>query len=230
MILDEAKKNSLRVVVYDDSSCPTGCLGGQFYLKAPQHAAKSLDMVEKNVTGPAKAELAIPEGVYIGAVMMNRDTFQLIDVSNRKGQNNGLVCRVPKGNWKVMDFYLKTVHVQTNRGGGAGSVDYLDEAAMDTFISLSYDKYYSHFKEYFGNVIKMFYYDEPTMHNADGRLWTPSFNQNFEKKYGYSPMKYYPALWYDIGPGDRRGPQRALRLSRPALRGQLSQEAQQMVR
>jgi hypothetical protein len=200
MILDEAKKNDLAVVVYDDSACPTGCLGGQFYLKAPQHAAKSLDMVEKNVTGPAKAELAIPEGVYVGAVMMNRDTFQLIDVSNRKGQNSGLVCQVPKGNWKVMAFYLKAIRVQTGHGGGAGSVDYLDEAAMDTFISLSYDKYYSHFKEYFGNVIKMFYYDEPTMHNADGRLWTPSFNQNFEKKYGYSPMKYYPALWYDIGP------------------------------
>ncbi len=31
-------------------------------------------------------------------------------------------------------------------------------------------------------------------------MWTPAFNQNFEKKYGYSPMKYYPALWYDIGP------------------------------
>ncbi|MFZ1963806.1 MAG: hypothetical protein WAU78_10155, partial [Roseiarcus sp.] len=60
MILDEAKKNGLTVVVYDDSSCPTGCLGGQFYLKEPRQAAKSLDMVEKNVTGPAKAELAIP--------------------------------------------------------------------------------------------------------------------------------------------------------------------------
>jgi hypothetical protein len=175
-------------------------LGGEFYLKEPQQAAKSLEMVEKNVIGPAKAELAIPEGVYMGAVMMNRDTFQLIDVSNRKGQNNGLVCQVPKGTWKVMAFYLKAVRVQTNRGGGAGSVDYLDAAAMDTFISLSYEKYYSHFKEYFGNVIKMFYYDEPAMHNAGGRLWTPLFNQNFEKKYGYSPMKYYPALWYDIGP------------------------------
>jgi hypothetical protein len=31
-------------------------------------------------------------------------------------------------------------------------------------------------------------------------MWTPEFNAGFEKRYGYNPMKYYPALWYDIGP------------------------------
>jgi hypothetical protein len=46
----------------------------------------------------------------------------------------------------------------------------------------------------------MTFYDEPAMHLSDGRMWTPGFNQAFQKKYGYSPMQYYPALWYDIGP------------------------------
>jgi len=49
------------------------------------------------------------------------------------------------------------------------------------------------------------------MHPMDGRMWTGSFNQGFEKKYGYSPMKYYPALWYDIAPNGG-GAQRAVRL------------------
>ena len=31
-------------------------------------------------------------------------------------------------------------------------------------------------------------------------MWTASFNAAFERKHGFSPMKYYPALWYDIGP------------------------------
>jgi hypothetical protein len=37
------------------------------------------------------------------------------------------------------------------------------------------------------------------MHHAN-RMWTPEFNRGFEKRYGFNPMKYYPALWYDIGP------------------------------
>ena len=62
-------------------------------------------MTEKDVAGPARAELEIPTGIYMGAVMMNRDTFELVDVSAR-GTAGRLVCQVPKGNWKVMAFFL----------------------------------------------------------------------------------------------------------------------------
>ncbi len=192
LALQEARKNGLSVLLYDDWSFPTGTVAGQLYSKYPQHAAKILEMTEKDVTGPAKTELAIPEGMYVGAVLMNRDTFQLIDVSSRKTRDNRVVCQVPKGNWKVMVFYLAV--------GKARFVDYLDDTAMDVFISMSYQKYYDSIGSYFGNLIKTSFFDEPAMHNADGRMWTPAFNRTFQKKYGYSPMKYYPALWYDIGP------------------------------
>ena len=188
--LEEAKKQGLEVVLYDDYAFPTGTVGGQLRLKYPQYAAKSLDMTEKDVTGPAQVELAIPTGIYMGAVMMNRDTFELVDISDR-GSAGRLVCQVPKGNWKVMAFFLTE--------GRARVVDYLDEAAMNTFISMTYEKYQANLGSYFGNLITQTFYDEPSMHHAD-RMWTPGFNAAFQKKYGYSPMKYYPALWYDIGP------------------------------
>jgi hypothetical protein len=188
--LEEAKKQGLEVVLYDDYAFPTGTVGGQLRSKFPQYAAKSLDMTEKDVTGPARAELAIPTGIYMGAVMMNRDTFELVDISNR-GSAGRLVCQVPKGNWKVMAFFLTESRARI--------VDYLDETAMNTFISMTYEKYQANLGSYFGNLITQTFYDEPSMHHAD-RMWTPGFNAAFQKKYGYSPMKYYPALWYDIGP------------------------------
>ena len=67
-------------------------------------------------------------------------------------------------------------------------------------MRLNFDPYYEHLKEFFGTVIKRTMYDEPSMHLMDGRMWTPGFNREFEKRFGYSPMQYYPALWYDIGP------------------------------
>ena len=162
-------------------------------------------MAETNVTGPAKTELTIPGNLYIGAVMMNRDTFELVDISSQGGPGKPLVTQVPKGNWKVMAFYLDSPSggLEELRGRArrkAHFVDYLDAAAMDAFISLSYQKHFDHVGEFFGKEIKFSFWDEPAMHPVDGRMWTPSFNQGFEKKYGYSPMKYYPALWYDIGP------------------------------
>jgi hypothetical protein len=190
LALEEAKKNGLEVILYDDYAFPTGTVGGQMLQQHPDLVAKNLNMVEKDVTGPAAAELTLPLGPYIGAVMMNLADHSLVDISTRKQQDK-VVAQVPAGKWKVMAFYLVT--------GKARVVDYLDPNAMTQFISMTYDKYLQNFGSYFGNLIKQTFYDEPSMHHAD-RMWTTSFNQQFEKQYGYSPMKYYPALWYDIGP------------------------------
>jgi len=188
--VQEAKKQGLEVVLYDDYSFPSGTAGGLLYSKFPQNVAKSLNMTEQDVTGPKRIDLAIPQGIYMGSVLMNRDTHELVDVSSN-GKAGHLIAQVPKGNWKAMAFYLVE--------GNATVVDYLDPNAMTAYISLTYDRYNQYLGKYFGNIITQTFYDEPSMHHSN-RIWTPDFNAAFQKRYGYSPMKYYPALWYDIGP------------------------------
>jgi hypothetical protein len=199
MAIEEGLKNNFPLsTLYDEWAYPSGMVGGWFYTKYPELAAKSLEIAEKNATGPGDAELAIPDGIYMGAVMMNLDTRQRIDISDRKKDKNLLECRVPQGNWKIMAFYLNDAFRPRSQKGGF--VDYLDREAVAKYIALNFDPYYEHLKEFFGPVIKRTMYDEPAMHLMDGRMWTPRFNDEFKKKYGYSPMAYYPALWYDIGP------------------------------
>ena len=184
-------------MIYDELGYPSGIAGGLFYTKYPELAEKSIEITETNVTGPASVQLAIPRPLYIGAVMMNLDNFNRIDISNQKS-GNVVECQVPKGNWKVMAFYLNDDFRPASVKGG--SVDYLDRDAVSKYIAINFEPYYTHLKEFFGTVIKRTFYDEPAMSYVDGRLWTPKFNQEFQKKYGYSPMTNYPALWYDIGP------------------------------
>lgn len=185
-------------MIYDEWSYPSGIAGGQFYSRYPELSAKSIELAEKNVTGPAKAELEIPAGPYLGAVMMNLDTRARIDVSDRRTDRNVLACDVPAGNWKLMAFYLNGAFRPASQKGG--SVDYLDREAVGKYVQLNFEPYYTHLKDYFGTVIKQTFYDEPSMHLVDGRMWTPHFNEEFQRKYGTSPMTLYPALWYDIGP------------------------------
>lgn len=196
--IEEGLKNNLPMdVLYDELQFPTGMAGGRFYAKYPNDVEKSLEKTEKDVTGPAQAELTIPiaSGIYLGTTRMNLDTLECIDVSAQTSRDNTtLRCPIPAGNWKVMAFYLDPARRR-------GICDYLDAKAVDELIEVMYGQYYDHLKEYFGKVIKMSFYDEPSLHNAvSGRLWTAGFNEGFRKKYGFSPMKYYPALWYDIGP------------------------------
>ena len=196
-IAEGMKHNFPMTTLYDEWNYPSGIVGGQFYSKYPELAAKSLEMVEKNVTGPVQATLEIPEGIYIGAVMMNMENFKRIDISKQLSGKTTIKCSVPKGSWKVMVFYLNTAFRPQSQKGGF--VDYLDKEAVAKYIEMNFDPYYTHLKEYFGTVIKRTMYDEPAMHLMDGRMWTPHFNREFEKKYHYSPMIYYPALWYNIG-------------------------------
>lgn len=200
LAVEQGEKNSLPLrVLYDERQYPTGMAGGLFYSKYPQDAAKSLEMVEKDVTGPARAalEIPIPGGIWVGAVRMNRKTFERVEVPAARGAR-GIDCRLPKGDWKLMLFYLDPTLRPASRKGGFA--DYLDPAAVDKFIALTFDAYYAHLKEFFGSSIRMTFYDEPCMHLSNGRMWTPGFNLAFQRRYGRSPMTLYPALWYDIGP------------------------------
>jgi hypothetical protein len=194
------KDNFPGATIYDEWAYPAGIVGGQFYSQHPDLAAKSLEEVEKNVAGPGTAELTVPgaEADYVGAVLLNLDTHERRDVSTARAAGNGVSCPVPAGRWKLMAFYLNGKFRPASQKGG--SVNYLDREAVATYIGMSYEKYYTHLKDYFGTVIKRTFYDEPSMHLVDGRMWSPHFNRDFQAARGYSPMTLYPALWYDIGP------------------------------
>src|SRR5450759_2737591 len=108
LAIEEGLKNNLPLrVLYDELQYPSGMAGGLLYSKYPESAAKSLEMVEKNVTGPAAVTLEIPVagGMYVVAVMMHRDTLERVDISAHKPVANRFTCQVPKGEWKVMLFY-----------------------------------------------------------------------------------------------------------------------------
>ncbi|MCR4825072.1 MAG: hypothetical protein K5849_06935, partial [Bacteroidales bacterium] len=186
--------------LYDEWEYPSGMVEGQFYSRYPEDCTKSLEMEETDVSGKARqVTLTLPEGgIYVGAVAMNLDTWERRDVSD--GFRNGrLSCKVPDGRWKVMLFWLDPAFAP--RSGKGGCVDYLDREAVAKYIDMSFGAYYAHLGEFFGTVIERTFYDEPTMMQGTGRMWTPKFNEGFKARYGYDPMTLYPALWFDIGPG-----------------------------
>ncbi|MBN1996784.1 hypothetical protein JW935_04470, partial [candidate division KSB1 bacterium] len=186
------------LVFYDEVGYPSGMAGGLLCSKYPQHGAKSLEKIEKDITGPLRVDMEIPEGITLGAVRMNLDTRELTDLSDQINGSRHLICDVPEGNWKVMGFYLDP-KASLGQGRKSGYVDYLDKEAVQTYIELCYQAHYDHLKKYFGEVLKITHYDEPAMHMTKGRAWTPRYNENFQREFGFNPMKYYPALWYDVG-------------------------------
>jgi len=190
---DQAAALGLKLCLYDEFYFPSGSAGGQLGRKYPEALAKRLDLTVAEVRGPQPYHGEVPAGQLMGAVAMRSGDFKRIDITGSvKGQ--ALDWKVPAGTWKIMVFTCVTQSEPP-------LVDYLDPEAVDRFIELTYQKYYESFPGHFGKTIDSAFYDEPTMSWIEGgRAWTGGFNAKFEKRFGFSPVLYYPALWYDIGP------------------------------
>jgi hypothetical protein len=197
--LEKARELGMTVFLYDEYGFPSGTVGGsssgdgipRFRNKYPEYTIKRLDKTEEEVSGPGYYERKVPEEILMGVVAMETTTMERIDLTELVSDRS-LKWDVPSGKWKIMIFNCVT--------DGNPGADYLDPEAVRKFIDITHEAYLNHFKEYFGTVIIGTFFDEPGMFRARFRMWTDKFNEKFEKRYGFNPVRLYPAIWYDIGP------------------------------
>ncbi len=196
--LEKAAELGLSMCLYDEYGFPSGGAGpvngdgiGRFEKRFPDQTIKRLDKTEFEIAGPSLFNSRIPEGKLMAAVAMEKNSLKRLNLADQI-VNGELKWEVPVGDWKLMFFMCVK--------DGDPIVDYLDPAGVRNFIEMTHEAYYKRFKKYFGNVISGTFFDEPTMYRAKGRMWTDRFNEKFQKKFGFNPSLYYPALWYNIGP------------------------------
>ena len=125
----------------------------------------------------------------MGAVAMNMQTLERIDITSSVAKGK-LVWKAPAGTWRVMIFACAKA--------GNNLVDFLSPESVDKFITLTYDEYFKRLADHFGTTIKRNLFSDVGF-SGQTRPWTPAFNEKFQKKFGISPVLFYPALWYDIG-------------------------------
>ncbi len=186
----KAAELGMRLCLYDEYWFPSGSAGGQFCQRFPELGLKALAMQAADVDGPKRYEVTVPPGTTMGVVAMERSTGRRLDITKQVDAEERLVYDVPAGSWKVMIFTC-------SRAKNVSLMDYLDAEAVRKFLAITHEEYFRRFGDYFGTTIDSAFYDEPPLYRAN--TWTDKFNEKFEKKYGYSPVPLYPALWMDIG-------------------------------
>jgi hypothetical protein len=193
-MLDMAGELDMEVILYDDNDFPSGMAGGRLEREFPDHTMKRLDIAETEITGPAVFADSVNALKLMAVVAMETETLERVEISSFVEQGV-LRWEVPEGNWKIMLFKLQkdTFHKKYL------CVDFMDTTAVRHLINLTYDVYAGRFGQYFGNTIKMTFFDDVGFWRHP-RCWTGTFNEKFEELNGFDPKSFYPALWYNIGP------------------------------
>lgn len=112
---------------------------------------------------------------------------QVIDL--RSKIKDGVVeWQAPKGNWAVTEFLC----VDDNE---RNHVNVLDYNASTMFVETAFGWFFDIFDGYIPEQMPVLSYSNICFASRNRRNWDPSFNEIFEKSYGFDPSPYYYAVF-----------------------------------
>jgi hypothetical protein len=142
--LEEARRRGMEVILYDDGMYPSGSASGQVVQAEPAHACRCLDRLPADAPVPANAhEVAL--------------------VPDRLGRQWRIIDR-------PVDSCLRGLHfLDEDAWTGSGdppedeppAADILNPAAVESFLTLVYQRYADEFADYLGNTVTGIFTDEP---------------------------------------------------------------------
>lgn len=193
-VLDQARELDMEVILYDDIDFPSGMAGGKIEKLFPEHTMKRLDLEARTLRAGDQIDETIPPGRLLSVVALDTVTLERIDLRPMVSDGQ-LRWAVPRGQWKLLYFLMRKDSFHKKYL----VVDFMDTTAVRHFINQTYDVYYERFGEYFGNTIKVSFFDDVGFWRHP-RTWTGGFDAKFRELNGFDPALHYPALWYDVGP------------------------------
>jgi len=182
--IEEAARRNMYVILYDEGMYPSGSSGGQVVGRNPSHAARGLGKIDLK---PGESP-AIQEGMV------------LVTTIDRPGGERAAIIELPSGGViRGLHYIGEGTSQMKEELPPAG--DILNPEAVESFIELVYERYYTEFGKYFGNTILGIFTDEP---NPLGRGSTKGIvpgNQvllpEINNILGYDIRPFLSDLWYD---------------------------------
>ncbi len=193
--VEEAARLGMLVILYDEGMYPSGAANGLVVQHNPELASRGLRVDEyKCSTGHMEQlvfELSPGETIIsTQAVCKISDTDIQADKTVVLEADGSRVQFTPpsEGEWSVLVFietfsegHIRGVHSGQDDGEleAPRSADLLSEEAVQLFISLTHERYYSKLKAYFGKTIIAMFTDEPDLlgrgHKKGLKPWTKDF-------------------------------------------------------
>ncbi len=178
--MDEAQKRGMYTWVYDEGGWPSGSACGKVLTENPHLAKRTLE--NRKVVLQAGQAYALGDNALAAFIERQRvEVGQVFDETT-----------------EVTEYYSCIRFFQTPNQ--PDFPDLLLKESAEKFIESTHDGYKKAIQAHFGKTVQALFTDEPV-----GPGIVPAFvgvEQEFEKRYGYSIVPYFPALKGVVEPSE----------------------------
>lgn len=186
-----SKEKNFHPCLYDEDKWPSGSAGGRTVASNPKEfAKKGLKYTRKDFTvSDAKMRITLNKSKVFkqfAVRLTGENSFvrsSQTDLSNIKDS----CWDIPNGKWAIITFSAIKE---------PGQIDYLNSAAVASFIQITHEAYYSRFAKYFGSTIPGVFFDEISFNikKEEALSWTNDFDKTFKQHFGYDILNELPSL------------------------------------
>ena len=198
-MIREFAKRKMAFWIYDELSWPSGSAGGMLPRDYPEYRMRSLTNTEKILAPGEKIQLPAGDMVRWCGVFYdkNPEPQELAPGEifvNKTLQPATVVILEVK---LIESVFFHNIGTEST-WNQIGTLDTLNPAAVKCWMNYIHEEYRKRFKQYFGSIIKGFFFDEPTMSALDKTNtvpWTWDLEEAFQQKYGYDCRSHYWKLF-----------------------------------
>lgn len=197
----EAQRKGMYAFLYDEDRWPSGAAGG-FVTKNKMFRLKFLQMTTDDCSDsyPTPQEAAEHGGcVFAAAFAIEKDSDGFMTAYRRIGRDE------PASDKRY--FFIRVMPGGEPRYNYQSYTDTLNKDAMDEFIKITHEAYYSRFADKFGKTIPAIFTDEPqtirveALENGFSKKeahlsWTFDFADTFAQNFGYDICEKLPELFF----------------------------------
>lgn len=200
-LLEEFAKRNMSCWIYDELSWPSGTAGGIIPRDYPEYRMRCLDRSEYIVEPDRSIQLPSGDMVrYCGVFAHGSRTPEKLIPGTVYTNNSGAAVKVTVLEVKLIEsVFFHNIGTEST-WNQPGQLDALNPTAVRCWMSYIHEKYKARFSNYFGSVVKGFFYDETTMTSVDrtDRIpWTWDLEESFRREYGWPCADNYWKLLYE---------------------------------
>lgn len=222
LVVEEAERLGMKIVLYDEGSYPSGSACGQVVREDPTLAARCLYLREvciepgQQFACPPRTRVLTDRLVAAIAARRDQATDRIAPESlTQCNLAEYEVILLPEGVYDTLFCVWDAYSGGTMRGLGEeqddwhatapAAADILNPAVVERFMALTHHRYAEVLAPFMGSTVVAMFTDEPSpmgrdpKPDADPRPYSSGLIEEVSSLWGEDAARWLPALWRDVG-------------------------------